>query len=251
MTISQLRSKVNAPMRKYHTRLRVYCVRPFDLEHCGQIANTVRPGWPKPGLSCLDWARNLFNWMQDHGIRVRSYVDLSDYLEKCLEEQLLSHVNDVLRSLCPKAPERGLIPGSVRQVPFRHRREWKQGMGYFPRPCSIPPGPPAPLAPVERRPLGPLDPQPLSGTIGARVDNDNCWSSRGKWTMSEMKFGVCLPQYGREVSFDDLHLEATDAEALGYDSVWASDHVVTPSTCTETSGRFSSMSSPCFPTYLP
>ena len=72
MTISQLRSKVNAPMRKYHTRLRVYCVRPFDLEHCGQIANTVRPGWPKPRLSCLYWARNLFNRMQDRGIRVRS-----------------------------------------------------------------------------------------------------------------------------------------------------------------------------------
>ena len=43
-----------------------------------------------------------------------------------------------------------------------------------------------------------------------------------------MKFGVCLPQYGREVSFDDLRVIATDAEALGFDSVWASDHVVTP-----------------------
>lgn len=43
-----------------------------------------------------------------------------------------------------------------------------------------------------------------------------------------MKFGVCLPQYGREVSLDDLRTVAMDAEALGFDSVWASDHVVTP-----------------------
>ena len=43
-----------------------------------------------------------------------------------------------------------------------------------------------------------------------------------------MKFGVCLPQYGREVSWDDLHAVATDAEAQGFDSVWASDHIVTP-----------------------
>ena len=43
-----------------------------------------------------------------------------------------------------------------------------------------------------------------------------------------MKFGVCLPQYGREVSFDDLHSVATDAEAMGFDSLWASDHIVTP-----------------------
>ena len=43
-----------------------------------------------------------------------------------------------------------------------------------------------------------------------------------------MQFGVCLPQYGREVTFEDLHSVATDAEALGFDSVWASDHIVTP-----------------------
>ena len=43
-----------------------------------------------------------------------------------------------------------------------------------------------------------------------------------------MMFGVCLPQYGREVSLGDLRAVATDAEAMGFDSVWASDHVVTP-----------------------
>ena len=43
-----------------------------------------------------------------------------------------------------------------------------------------------------------------------------------------MKFGVCLPQYGREVSLDDLRAVASDAEELGFDSVWVSDHVVTP-----------------------
>ena len=43
-----------------------------------------------------------------------------------------------------------------------------------------------------------------------------------------MEFGVCLPQYGRQVTFDDLRAVAEDAEALGFDSVWASDHIVTP-----------------------
>ncbi len=43
-----------------------------------------------------------------------------------------------------------------------------------------------------------------------------------------MEFGVCLPQYGREVSLEDLRAVAADAEALGFGSVWASDHVVTP-----------------------
>ncbi len=43
-----------------------------------------------------------------------------------------------------------------------------------------------------------------------------------------MKFGVCLPQYGREVSLEDLRAVASEAEELGFDSVWVSDHVVTP-----------------------
>ena len=43
-----------------------------------------------------------------------------------------------------------------------------------------------------------------------------------------MKFGVCLPQYGREVSLEELRAVAADAESLGFDSVWTSDHVVTP-----------------------
>ena len=43
-----------------------------------------------------------------------------------------------------------------------------------------------------------------------------------------MQFGVCLPQYGRDVSFDDLQAVAGDAEAMGFHSVWASDHIITP-----------------------
>ena len=46
--------------------------------------------------------------------------------------------------------------------------------------------------------------------------------------MSDMEFGVCLPQYGREVSLHDLRVVCLDAEALGFDSVWVSDHIVTP-----------------------
>ena len=43
-----------------------------------------------------------------------------------------------------------------------------------------------------------------------------------------MQFGVCLPQYGRDVSFVDVQAVSTDAEALGFHSVWASDHIITP-----------------------
>ena len=44
-----------------------------------------------------------------------------------------------------------------------------------------------------------------------------------------MQFGVCLPHYGKTVSLDDLRITAQRAEALGFHSVWVSDHVITPS----------------------
>ncbi len=43
-----------------------------------------------------------------------------------------------------------------------------------------------------------------------------------------MNFGVCLPHYGQPVVLEDLRAVAQDAESMGYHSLWASDHVVTP-----------------------
>ena len=55
----------------------------------------------------------------------------SDYLNGCLRKLLLPQVSDVLRSLFPKAADRGLIPRSRMEVPFWPRRVWKPGKGYF------------------------------------------------------------------------------------------------------------------------
>jgi probable F420-dependent oxidoreductase len=43
-----------------------------------------------------------------------------------------------------------------------------------------------------------------------------------------VKFGICLPHYGKSVDLDGLRAVAEDAETMGFDSVWASDHIVTP-----------------------
>lgn len=43
-----------------------------------------------------------------------------------------------------------------------------------------------------------------------------------------MKFGVILPNYGPDLSIADLLACTHTAERLGFDSVWTTDHVVTP-----------------------
>jgi len=43
-----------------------------------------------------------------------------------------------------------------------------------------------------------------------------------------LRFGVCLPNYGETGSADGLRRAALAVEGLGYDSVWATDHILMP-----------------------
>ena len=43
-----------------------------------------------------------------------------------------------------------------------------------------------------------------------------------------MKFGIGLPNYGPQSSFDTIRRVALAEEDLGYDSVWTTDHVIVP-----------------------
>ena len=120
MTLSQIRSQVEALKRKYALELEVYYLSGMALELCdemtGAVTGEARSDSPK---SVHEWVQAFFKRMRDRGFRqLNTFASLCGYLEKCLDRRVLPQVSGVLRSLLPWAARRGLIPRSVREVPF-------------------------------------------------------------------------------------------------------------------------------------
>ena len=120
MTYSQLRNQVDALCRKYATELKLYRARGLAHQFCDEMAAAVTGVNPGPKLPLLDWAKVLCNRLTERRIRVKGFVGLYCYLERCLDRRVLPQVNDVLRSLFPEAARRGLIPRSITPIPFPH-----------------------------------------------------------------------------------------------------------------------------------
>ena len=59
MTLSQLRTQVDALCRKYATQLEVYRLRPLAQEFCDEMTDAVIGPEPGPKLSLLDWIQIL------------------------------------------------------------------------------------------------------------------------------------------------------------------------------------------------
>ena len=45
-----------------------------------------------------------------------------------------------------------------------------------------------------------------------------------------MEFGICVPHYGKAIDVQGIITNVRRAEALGFDSVWVTDHIIVPRT---------------------
>ncbi len=96
----------------------MYRLRPLAQKLCGEMADAVTGNKPGPKLPVVEWAQLLIKRSADRGLRPRNLVPLNNYLERCLNRRVLPQCNNVLRTLLPRAAQRGLIPRSIEAVPF-------------------------------------------------------------------------------------------------------------------------------------
>ena len=120
MTLSQIRSQVDALCRNYATELKIYRLRPLALQFSDEMADAVTGNKRGPARSLDDWALLFIRRMRERGIppRPRNLNAILSYLERCLERRVLPQVNDLLRSILSRAAGKGLIPRSTDPVPF-------------------------------------------------------------------------------------------------------------------------------------
>ena len=112
MTFFQLRNEVDALYRKYSTELQIHRSRYVILEICDEMADEVPRDGSGSKLPLSDWALTLFSRLRERDIRLKTYNGLNIYLRRCLEKRVLPQVKDALRSLFPKAAQRGLQAGN-------------------------------------------------------------------------------------------------------------------------------------------
>ena len=117
-TYAQLRSRVDALMRKYATELKLYRLRPVAADFCDEMAATVTGDKRPPAKPLTDWGLLLIRRIQDRGYRHGDLGILLRYLETCVKRRVLPQANDVLRALFPRAAGRGLIPRTLQEIPY-------------------------------------------------------------------------------------------------------------------------------------
>ncbi len=114
MTLSQIRSQIEALLRKYATEVEVYRLGQVTTEFCDEVADALTNPKSGPVKDPFDWASVLFKRMAKRGHHSRNLTALQNYLSRCLQERrVLPQAREVLRALLPNAAERGLIPRTL------------------------------------------------------------------------------------------------------------------------------------------
>ena len=110
ITLNEIRREVDRMLLKYCTQVNLYKARDVAYEFCEEMEDVLTGRKEDPKRTSLAWAREVFMRMQKRRVRVTGYVGLSDYLERCRNRKVLPQFTEIMRSLFPKARDKGLIP---------------------------------------------------------------------------------------------------------------------------------------------
>ena len=137
MTLSQIKSQVEALCRKYATELAAYRINKTAVGFCDEVYDALTNPKSGPVKDALDWNRLLLKRIKERRFsieylfRPRDITAVRDYLEHCLEKlHVLPQAGEIVRKLLPWAAAQGLIPRTVEDpVPLCAMRRGMQESG--------------------------------------------------------------------------------------------------------------------------
>ena len=115
-TLSQLRRRIDALKRKYARELAVVRLRRLAEEHSLQWTYATYQGRPLPQ------PQPFIRRIAKSGYRLKTFVALDIYLERCQEQGTIPDCLGIISSLLPKIPYDRLREMLRRDVPAREPR---------------------------------------------------------------------------------------------------------------------------------
>ena len=117
MTLSRIRSQVEALCRKYATELEVYRLGKVTVEFCNELAEALLRPKSGPAKAPWDWNRVLLGRMRDRGFstqyrfRPGRIMAVHDYLKRCpVERRVLPRPAKSCAPCCPGPPPAASSP---------------------------------------------------------------------------------------------------------------------------------------------
>ena len=108
MTLSQIRSQVDALCRKYHRELAIYRATRVasEIAQLWMIAVANRQPKPRPFFCVRKFV--------EAGFRLTTYMEFQNYLQRCIDEDRFPEIRPIITTLLPWTANR----------PWLHRVAW-------------------------------------------------------------------------------------------------------------------------------
>ena len=130
MSLYHLRRRVDALKRRIALPYTVVRLRPYAEQFCDSWAAAISDRQEPPPVSAQSSVpadpsaksrpKPFMSRLTEAGFRLPTWMELHEYFDRCRENRIYPHPNDIVRTLLPRAAYLGLVPRSPDSIIYPH-----------------------------------------------------------------------------------------------------------------------------------